>query len=117
MQNREDDDLRRVELTLRSYCISKRGGLVGTLKREEAGKYTYIFDLSRRSQGLIVAARVTEMRTNPGSSEADWHCTANDDADAVSRALKAAKFEWPSVPGRNSNDFVIKFISGDGSGD
>lgn len=90
---------------------------MGTLKRQEAGKYTYVFDLSRRSEGLIVATRVTEVQGNPGSSQADWHCTANDDADAVSRALRAAKAEWPSVPGRNSNDFIVKFVPADGSGD
>ena len=90
---------------------------MGTQKREEAGKYTYIFDLSRRSEGLVVAARAAELQEKPGSFQADWHCTANDDADAVSRALRAAKCDWPSVPGRNSNDFIVKFLPAHGSGD
>ena len=92
------------------------GGLVGTLKRLEAGKYNYIFDLSRRPEGLLVARRVTEMPETP-ASQAHWLCTADDDADAVSRALRAAQFEWPSLPGRPRNDFIVKFIQADGSGD
>lgn len=43
----------------------------------------------------------------------DWHCTADDDAGA----LKAAELEWPSVPGRTRNDFIVKFVPADDRGD
>jgi hypothetical protein len=70
----------------------------------------YVFDLTRRDDGVLVAGRFAEPPLVPQSSEATWQCVAIDDADALRQAVVAATLEWPALPDRASNDFIVGFV-------
>jgi hypothetical protein len=71
----------------------------------------YLFDLTRHGEGLVFAARIKDGQLSEPSLPDRWVCTAKDDGDAVRQALAAAEREWPRMPGRRFNDFVIKFVA------
>jgi hypothetical protein len=71
----------------------------------------YAFDLTRRTKGVVFAAKMDQFAgAIPGLPDY-WQCAATDEADAMRQALKAAEREWPAVPGRKFNDFVVRFVS------
>jgi hypothetical protein len=73
-----------------------------------APEYVYVFDISRRHLGLVLAVRhnrTAPIPLDPGI----WACVATSDADALARAEVAAVHEWPLLQGRHSTDFIVSF--------
>jgi hypothetical protein len=71
----------------------------------------YVFDLTRRAQGLVLAARLESCAGGEWRLPDYWQCAARNDDDAMHQAAKAAEREWPVIAGRAFNDFVVRFVS------
>jgi hypothetical protein len=69
--------------------------------------YRYIFDLRLRHQGLVVATRHQDRTVAVAGDE--WSCVAANNSAALELARRAAFTEWPPVPGRVPNDFIVRF--------
>jgi hypothetical protein len=75
--------------------------------------HNYVFDLTRRERGLVVAAKVAPSAGIVRPLPDCWQCSATSDADALQQAMNAAESVWPRLPRRTFNDFVVSFVSED----
>lgn len=72
--------------------------------------HRYVFDLSRRSEGLVVGCQSERFDAFP-KGVPTWQCVAADDADALRQVQAAAFAEWPALADRKPNDFIVRFVS------